>query len=150
DELLVIAVAVGARRLDERQHLLDGVDHGQEAAGDLAAVLELLVAQEGQEVLAGVADGLELAEAEEAAGALDGVDGAEDRRQLAGRRGVGLELEQLALETLEVLVTLDEELGDDIVVSAHGTSTSQRCAPLCDPWSRTRCEVTPPQRSSQT
>jgi len=68
-----------------------------------------------QHVLTHVGERLEPREREEPAGALDGVDGAEDRGDERTRRRVLLERHEVAVEVVEVLVALDEELLADVV-----------------------------------
>ena len=62
------------------------------------------------------AEGLEL---EEPRRALDRVDGAEDVRQHVPVPGILFEDDQIAVELIEVLVTLDQELAQHFVHFAH-------------------------------
>ena len=110
-----VQVALDAGLLDLAEEGADDVDHLQQDGRDLGREVELSVAQLRQDVLADVRDSLEPVEGEEAAGALDGVDRAEDRGEEGARARVLLELDQCAVELVEVLVALDQELLGDLV-----------------------------------
>ena len=85
---------------------------------------DLAVTQSAQQVLADVGQLLQPAEGEEAARALDGVDRPEDAGQQLAGAGVLLQGEQVAVELVEVLVALHEELGHDLVDRFHADSSS--------------------------
>ena len=105
----------------------DGVDHLQQHARARRGQRQLAVPQPGEHVLADVGDLLEPVEGQEAAGALDRVDRPEDARQPLAGVGVLLEGDQVGVELVEVLVTLDQELLDDVVQTVHGCCLLSRC-----------------------
>ncbi len=115
----VVGVTLGAGRLDLRQQRADGVDHLQQHGRELGVQRHLSVPQAGQQALTDVRDGLEGVEREESAGALDGVHRAEDARQQLAGPGFALERDQVPVQLVQILVTLDEELGDDVVHDLH-------------------------------
>ena len=121
DEIGIIALAIGACGLDAGQHGPDGVEHGQQAAGDFRVEQQMAVAQTAQQTLADVADRFQFAEAEETARPLDGVDGAEDAGQSLPVLGILFQCHQVAVELVEVLVTFDQEFFDDIIEIAHNS-----------------------------
>ena len=98
----------------------DGVDHLQQHAGAGRGQRQLAVPQPGEHVLPDVRDLLEPVEGQEAAGALDRVDRPEDAGQPLAGVGVLLEGDQVGVQLVEVLVTLDQELLDDVVQTVHG------------------------------
>src|SRR6185312_16374746 len=69
-----------------------------------------------------VGDLLEPVEGQEAARALDRVDRAEDAGQPLARVGLLLEGDEVRVQLVEVLMTLDQELLDDVVQSVHSCS----------------------------
>ena len=77
------------------------------------------VAELDQQVLAGVGHPLEVVERQEAARALDGVDRAEDAAEQLARAGCALEGDEVAVQLVQVLVALHEELLDDVVHALH-------------------------------
>src|SRR5205085_3943387 len=82
-------------------------------------------AQPAEQALAVVGQRLQPGEAEEAARALDGVDGAEDAvEQFPVARG-RLQGHQVAVELLEVLAALEQELLDQVLV-VHGRAPLSR------------------------
>ena len=118
-------VALGAVELDGGEHGPHDVDHLQQHVGGGRGHRHLAVPQAREQVLTDVGDRLELAERQEAAGALDGVDRAEDAgEELALTRAL-LQVDQVAVELVEVLVALHEELLDDLV-HRHSCSGSAR------------------------
>jgi len=60
---------------------------------------------------------LQLAESQESAAPLDRMDRAENARHQFLRRWIGFELHQLAIEAIQVLIALDQEILDQIVHS---------------------------------
>jgi hypothetical protein len=72
-----------------------------------------------------VGDLLQAVERQEAAGPLDRVDRAEDARQPLAGVGLLLEGDQVGVQLVEVLMTLDEELLDDVVQTVHGALLSR-------------------------
>src|SRR5262249_15355051 len=68
-----------------------------------------------EEVLPGVADGLEVAEAEEPGRPLDRVQGAEHPGEGFPLGGLPLQGDEVEVELREALVGLDEEFADDVV-----------------------------------
>ena len=115
DECGVVGLALLAVRLDARQEYADGIDEGEQSAGDVGRDEEDAVAEFAQEVLPGVRDRAEGVEVEEPRGALDRVDGAKDVRQHVAVARVLLEDYQIAVELIEVFVTLDQELAHHFV-----------------------------------
>jgi hypothetical protein len=81
--------------------------------------LQRTVTQSGQQVLPDVRDLLEPVEGEEPTGALDRVDRPEDAGETVPRTGVLLQCDQVLVQLVEVLVTLHEELLDDVVQTFH-------------------------------
>ena len=116
--------------LDGAEQRPDGVHHLQQHAGALRGQLQRAVPQSGEHVLPDVGDLLEAVERQEAAGPLDGVDRAEDAREALARVGLLLEGDQVGVQLVEVLVTLDQELLDDVVQTVHVallSSNQERC-----------------------
>ncbi len=129
DGVDVDLVALLALRLDGGEKRADGVDHGQQHVGDLGRGLHLAVAQPAEKVLADVGHGLEAVERQETAGSLDRVNRAEDARQQLPRLRLLLESHEVAVELVQVLVALHEELLDDLVHPVHHCSSSIRPYP---------------------
>ena len=77
-QIRVIVVAFVADLLDTVEHVADGVDLRQQAAGDFGIERQFSFAQLAEQVLADMRQRFELAEAKKAAGSLDRVDRAED------------------------------------------------------------------------
>ena len=111
--------ALAAAGLDRGEQGADAVDHLQQHARAGRGQLQLAVPQPGEHVLPDVRDLLEPVEGQEAAGALDGVDRPEDAGQPLAGVGVLLEGDQVGVQLVEVLVTLDQELLDDVVQTVH-------------------------------
>jgi hypothetical protein len=113
-----------ARGHDRDEDVADSVDEFEERGRALLGHHQPAVAQPGQQALAGVGERFELAEREEAAGALDRVDGAEDALQQ--RVGVRLpfERDKIAIELIEILVTLYEKLVHDLLELVHLLSSA--------------------------
>src|SRR5207237_191699 len=99
---------------------------GQQAAGNGRVQHELPFAQLAEQVLAGVGHRLQVDVAQEAARALDGVDGAENARQPFAMLRLGLQRDEVAVELIEVFVTLDEKLLDDVVQLGHAPRPPSR------------------------
>src|SRR6476660_9614155 len=72
-------------------------------------------------------DPLELKEAQEPAGALDRVHGAEDAREHVTGVGVSVQCEEVAVQPVEALVALDEELRNDLVHLARHVRSPLPC-----------------------
>jgi len=113
----VVGVAFDACVLDRAKKSADGVDHAQQGAGDVGIELQLAVAEQAQQAFADVRDALELAEGEEATRALDRVDRPEHAGEQRARVGLLLQRDEVAVELVQILVTLHEELLDDLVHS---------------------------------
>src|SRR5262249_53674889 len=120
DQGRVVAVAVGAGRLDAGHHRPDRVAERQQAVDDVGADGQAAVAGVAQEGLALGRDGAQPGQAGETGAALDRVDGPEDRRQRLDGAGVLLQREQVALDLVDPLLALQEEFLDDLV--AHPRS----------------------------
>jgi hypothetical protein len=119
DEAGEVDVALGAGGLDALQQAADGVHHAEQRARAVVGELDAAVAEPAQQVLADVGQLLQPVERQEAARALDRVDRPEDAGQeLPGVR-VLLEGQEIPVELVEVLVRLDQELGDDLVHRFH-------------------------------
>src|SRR5262249_43276043 len=84
DEAGEVGVAVSFGGFDGGEHRADGVDCGEQGAGDGRVEDERSIAQAAEQVLGGVGDGLQFLESEEAGGALDGVEGAENAGECFG------------------------------------------------------------------
>ena len=111
----MVVVAVGAAHLDLSQDQPQDVARGQEHAGGLRRDRQGPVSDTRQEALRRMSDPFELEEAQEPAGALDRVHGAEDAREHVTGSGVSFECEEVAVQPVEALVALDEELRNDLV-----------------------------------
>ena len=133
DGLGDVDVPLAAGRLDGAQQVTDAVDDGQQHVGRRAVHRAPAVAQLRQEVLAGVRQAFQTIEREEAARALDRVDRAEHAAQQPAVARRALERDEVAVELVEVLVTLDEELADDVVDVLHagppGAATPRGSSP---------------------
>jgi hypothetical protein len=138
----VVAVALPAGAADVLQHFPDGIDQGQQGTGNFGPQKELAVAQPAQQALAAVADLLQPGEAEEAARAFDVVDGAEDTGEPVAVLRVGFQGHEVAVQLLEVLVTLEQEFLDQVLV-VHATSPFPDAVPVID-------RTAPSQQSGQT
>lgn len=95
------------------------IDHREQAGRQLPGEPRAAVAQLDQHALRRVGQLLQPPQPEEAGGSLDGVKRAEDDRDVAGRRGVGLQREELAVELIEAFATFDHELLEGLVVHAR-------------------------------
>ena len=115
-----VFLAVVARSLDVAQHLAQGISRGEQGARDRGIDLEGAVAEATEQRFRGVCDALQPGEAEEPAGAFDRVHHAEDAREGVFGMGIAFEGEQVAIQAVERLVALNQELLDDLVhVVAH-------------------------------
>jgi len=110
DEFGVVAVPFPLLLLEPLEHLADRVRHRQQRAGDGSRHVPLAVADQAQQVLAGVGDRAELVERQEPAGPLDRVDRAEHLPQHFGCVRRLLERHKVAIQLVESLVGLDQEL----------------------------------------
>ena len=120
DERRVVRTPLTAVVLNVAEHVANGVDRRQQGARDFWRELEQSVTQPRQKAFSDVGDRLELGEAEKPARAFDGVDRPEDRRQRLPVARILLERYQVPVKAVEVLVALDEELGDNLVeLDAH-------------------------------
>ncbi len=97
----------------------DRVHQGQQAAGDFRVEDELAIAEAAEQTLTGVGDCFQLGERQEAAGAFDGVKRTEDAGQPVAVPRLLFQGHQIAVELIQVLLALDEELPDDVVVVVH-------------------------------
>ena len=77
-QLLLEHLTLGLIRLDGGQYLLDGVDRGEQEAGQRRIQVPRSITQLVQDVLCDVRDGFQALVAEESAGALYGVDDAKN------------------------------------------------------------------------
>src|SRR4029077_18944530 len=81
---------------------------------------ELPVPQPSQQVLANVRDLFQLVETQKSAGALDGVNGTKYASQRVPIGWFFLEADQVPVQPVQVLVTLDQKILDDVTVGvAH-------------------------------
>src|ERR1700685_1113855 len=115
----IIRISVLAGRFDLFQHLADSVHHTQKGSGDLWIQDELTVAQTGEEILADVRHLLQFIEAQKAAGTFDGVNGTKHACQRVPILRIFLQANQIPVQPVQVLVTLDQKILDDVAV-AHG------------------------------
>jgi hypothetical protein len=124
-ELVVLVVAVGPGRGDPVEHRAKRVARAEQGLGDVGRHRSRAVPHPGQQALGGVRDALEMPEPEEAARPLDRVHRAEDRcEHLPGAR-IPLQREEVAVQPVEALQALDQELRDDLVhLVRHGSVTS--------------------------
>ena len=111
----MIVVAVGAAHLDLSQDQPQDVASSQEHAGGLRRDRQGPVSDTRQEALRRMGDPFELEETQEPAGALDRVHGAEDAREHLMGSGVSFECEEVAVQPVEALVALEQELRNDFV-----------------------------------
>src|SRR5207244_2804827 len=88
----------------------------QQRTRDLGVQDQSAVAQPAQQIFPDVSDRFQLGKAQEAAGSLHGVNGAKDARQPLPVGGILLQYDQIAVQLVQILVTLDEEFLDDIRV----------------------------------
>jgi hypothetical protein len=139
DDVVHDHLPLGAVDLDGGEELAHHVHHPQQDVGGGGRHGHVTVTQARQQVLPHVGHRLEPVEGQEARGALDRVDGAEDAREQLGVARRLLEVDEVAVELVEVLVALHEELLDDLVQRLSGpfavsgtVSGPRRCA---DPWS---------------
>ncbi len=114
-QLVVVVVPVGAGGLDLGEHRAQRVPGREQRPGDGRRERQRPVAERRQQALGRVRHPLQLREAEEPAGPLDRVHRAEDPRQDLGGAGVALEREEVAVQPVEALHALDQELRDDLV-----------------------------------
>ncbi len=96
--------------------------NGAVALGGGAVGRERFVPEQGEEVLPGVGELLELLHSEEAPRALDCVHGAENPVEAGTVAGVVLQLHQIPVHLLEILEALDRELVDDGIHVTHAAS----------------------------
>ncbi|MGY4643734.1 hypothetical protein ACVW07_001567 [Cellulomonas sp. URHB0016] len=114
-----VDAGLGPVALDDREQRPDGVDHPQQHVGGRVVHGPLAVAQLDEQVLPHMGEPLEVAEREEAARALDGVDRPENAaQQVPGARSL-LQRHEVAVQLVEVLMALDQELTDDLVDVLH-------------------------------
>ena len=114
-----VLVPLATRFLDRSEDLADRVGHREESCRDLGVGPKQPVAQMTQQVLAGVTQRLESGEFEKATGGLERVDGPEDVGEPRLVFGVLLQVDEGAVETVEVLVALDQELLDRFGQGPH-------------------------------
>ena len=114
-EVQEVLVAVVAGSLDVVQHLAQGISGGEQGARDRGIDLEGAVAEAAEQRFRRVCDALQPGEAEEPAGAFDRVHHAEDAREGVLGMGIAFEGEQVAIQAVERLVALNQELLDDLV-----------------------------------
>ena len=93
----------------------------------------MAVAQTCEQVFPYVRHLLQFVEGEKAAGALDGMDGTENSRQSSLVVRMFFQADQIAVETVQVFVTLRQELLDNVAI-AH----LQRSFPAISSTSRSR------------
>ena len=113
DQRAVVSVAFDAAILDLREDRANRIDHAEQRGRDFVRRLQQTVAQLREQVLTLVSHRLELRETEKAARSLDGVNRSKDARDHFAIGGVALEIDELPVETLEILVALDEKIVHD-------------------------------------
>ncbi len=122
DDRLDVDVAFPAELLDRRQQHPYHVDHAQQSVGHLRGHRLRAVAQPRQQRLPNVRHPLEPVEGQEPGRTLDRVDRPEDRRQQLARSRCLLQSDQVAVQLVEVLMRLDQELRHDVAKIVHGPS----------------------------
>src|SRR5262249_50368066 len=98
--------------------------HPEEGSSDVGIERELAVAEFAEEVFADVRDGFEFDEAEKSAGAFDRMNRTEDAGERVSIAGIFFQLDQLAIQQIEVLVAFDQKLANDFI--AHSKSCSKK------------------------
>ncbi len=124
EELGVVAVALDPGLLDVGEQLTDRVDHLQQRAGAVVGQLDEAVTQPAEQVLTDMGQLLEAMERQEATGALDRMNGPEHPGQQFSGTGILLKCQQVSVQLVEILVTLDQELGHDLVDRFHSVASS--------------------------
>ncbi len=99
------------------EHLADRIHHTQQRRGKFRVERKLAVPKPRQQVLANVGNFFELVKTQESAGALDGVDGAKHAAQRVAIVGIFLQPDQFPIQPVQVLVTLDQKILDDVAVA---------------------------------
>jgi hypothetical protein len=107
DQFLIVAFPLDARRFDASQHLPHRIHHGQQGGRDLRIQREQAVAQPRQQVFPYMGHGPQLVKRQKARGSFDGVNGAKHAGQDLRVAGIFFQRDQVAVEAIEVLVTLD-------------------------------------------
>jgi hypothetical protein len=128
DQLLIIALSFVANGFHAGQHLPGGIHQLQQRSSNVRAQPEFAVAQLAEQIFSHVRHGLELGKAEKSAGALDGVNGAEDARQRVAVSRIFLQMDQLAIQQIEILAAFDQKLANDVVAHAKSNSPDEK------PW----------------
>ena len=121
DDRAVVLVAFGAVRFDRLEDPSNAVDHREKRRRDLGIVEHLSVAEATEQRLADVGQLFELAESEEARRPFDRVDAAEDRAEEDAVGRILLESDEVAIELVQVLAALEQELPHQFFVGRHGS-----------------------------
>ena len=119
NQFLIVALAFVADGFDASEHLADGVDHREQRGRHFGIQREFAVAQLAEQIFADVRDRFEFCESEKSAGALDRVDRAENTGERAAIAGIFFEIDQLAVEQVEIFAALDQKLADDVIAHAE-------------------------------
>ena len=101
--------------LDAVEHRANRIDHRQQRGDAGLSGREGAVAHLAEEGLAHVGERFELGVPEEPAGAFDGVDSAENGRKERLLRRIRLKSDKVAVQSVEVLVALDQKVVDDFL-----------------------------------
>ena len=131
NQFLIVALAFVADGFDAGKHLADGVHHREQRGRHFGIQRELAVTQLAEQIFADVRDRFEFCEAEKSAGALDRVDRAENAGKRGAIAGIFFEIDQLAVEEIEIFTALDQELADDVI--AHAESRSRKIVAALQP-----------------
>jgi hypothetical protein len=122
NQFLIVAFALVANGLDAREHLANGIDHREKRGGHFGIQRKFAVAELAEQVFADVRDGFEFCESEESTGALDRVNRTENAGERAAIAGIFFQVDQLAVEEVEIFAALDQELADDVIAHAESRS----------------------------
>jgi hypothetical protein len=129
NQFLIVALAFVANGFDAGEHLANGIDHRQQRGRHFGIQRELAVAQLAEQIFADVRDGFEFCESQESAGALDGVDRAENTGERVAITRIFFQVDQLAIEKVEVFAALDQELADVVIAHAGHDLQNQGVLP---------------------
>jgi hypothetical protein len=138
DQVAAGGVALARPALDRSQRTARAVDQLEQDGDVPRCELEGSVAQLRQQRLAGVGQLLQLTESQESGRPLDGVDRSKHGRDAVARCWVLLERDEIAVQQIEVLVRLDQELAGRFIKHGHHRPQVQ---PAClhKPLSSLRC-----------
>ena len=113
----IILFTVLAGGLNFLQHLAHCIHHAQQGSRKLWIQRELPIAQAREQVFSNVGHFFQLAETEKSAGALNRVDRPKYARQGFFVAGVLLQTDQVAVQAVQILGTLDQKVLDDVAVA---------------------------------